>query len=1025
MRNVLPKLLVAFVLLLNTVVFGQTTKVTGKVTDPASKEPLIGVTVANKTNGKRVLTDQNGAFSIEAKTGDLLQLTYVGYLRKEIKVDGTASISVELLLDESKLSDVVVTAFGIKRDKRGLGYSAQDIKGAEISETQRENFINSIQGRVAGATVTSTSGAPGASAQIVLRGFNSLSGSNSPLFIVDGLPVNNNSFQQGLLASDLPNRNDDYSNRGIDINPDDIESITVLKGPEATALYGIDAGSGAIVITTKKGRKGKLKLSYDNSFRIERNYRFPDVQTKYSTGVNGVYDSTTRSRFGPAWPDSVTLYDNINNFFNTGFSQKHNVNLEWGNNRTTYRANATWQDQFGVIPTTRFTRLAPRFTIDHKFTEKIRATGTAAYTHTDNRKAFRGAGGFMTNLLLWPNDDDVSIWRDANGNRRKYIDDPAFLEVDNPFWDVNRNKNKDRNDRYIFNGSITYDPLKWLSITARGGLDMFHLFGEYMYSPQSNSYRTVGGFAEFYRQDYRSLNGNLLATAKHQFGKLKTTVRVGTALDDYQTKSWSERAEGIGDVFDFFLSTNPTKRQNSRVRGRDTLTERRLIGVFGEIGLNYNDVWYINATGRQDQTSTLPEASRKFFYPSISTSFVFSEVLAPKSKWFNVGRIRASYAETAKDISPYSNQSVYTAQLTSGAGFGYGFTNNSPGIVPERQKTFEVGTELKFFNNRFGIDATYYHTDNIGQIVQLVRLSYGTGFILSTLNIADTKNEGVELVVNVTPIKTKNLTWRVDINAARNWNKVTYLPANVTEYYNSDSWIGNYRNGIVLNNPTTTLTGAVYLRNNNGDVLIDPVTGLGVLDPIYRIIGDRLPKVTFGVKNSITYKNWALNFLLDFRIGGDILNANEVYWTSVGLSKRTLDREVPRVIEGVLNDGLQNTPNPTKNTIQILPYQYQDYYTARSLGVDFMEKGVNWMWMRDITLRYSVKPSMLKKSKTLEKLSFFVTCTDPIVITNYSGLNPNANGNTPGTRGVGSFGIDFGTLPNPLGFNFGIITSFK
>ncbi|HMP92411.1 MAG TPA: TonB-dependent receptor plug domain-containing protein, partial [Phnomibacter sp.] len=576
------RLLLLGLLMVSLNAIGQERNVTGKVTNAENSEPLVGVTVTNTKTNKRTQTDAQGNFSLQASTGDALQFSFVGFTRRTVTVGSSGTYNIAMVATDSDLGEVVVTAFGIKRQKKSLGYATQEIKGDEVAETQRENFINSLQGRVAGATVNSTSGAPGASAQIVLRGFNSLSGSNSPLFILDGLPVNNNSFNQGLLASDLPNRSNDYSNRGIDINPDDIESITILKGPEATALYGIDAGSGAIVITTKKGKAGKLKISYDNSFRAEFLYRFPDIQTVYSTGVNGAYDSTTRNRFGPKWPEGTQLYDNVRNFFDVGFSQKHNINFQGGSKKFTYRANATFQDQQGAIPNTRFTRFAPRLTLDNQIGNKLKVTNTIGYTHTFNRKAFRGAGGFLNNLMLWPNDDNVKDWETTDGGRRKVVDDPNFAEADNPYWDVYRNQNIDRNDRYIYNLSVSYDPLKWLNITGRGGVDWFHLYGEYMYHPQSNPFRTVGGLHEYYKQDFRSFNGNLIATAKHKIGKFGSTIRVGTAIDDFKTKSWSERSEQIGTFFDFFANTDPARRQNSRQRGRDTLTQRRLQGVFGE-----------------------------------------------------------------------------------------------------------------------------------------------------------------------------------------------------------------------------------------------------------------------------------------------------------------------------------------------------------------------------------------------------------------------------------------------------------
>jgi TonB dependent receptor len=454
------------------------------------------------------------------------------------------------------------------------------------------------------------------------------------------------------------------------------------------------------------------------------------------------------------------------------------------------------------------------------------------------------------------------------------------------------------------------------------------------------------------------------------------------------------------------------------------LVQKRLQGVFGEFTLNYDDWLYLTATGRNDWTSTLPKQSRSFFYSSLSGSFVFTELL-PKNKVLSFGKLRGSYAETAKDIPPYQTQSVYTAQLTSGGGFAYGFTNNNPGIVPERQKTYEFGTELRFFSNRFGIDATYYNTLNKGQIVRLVRLSYGSGFILSTLNVADTRNEGLEIVFNANWIRQKNFRWTTNFNFAKTRNKVLYLPANIPEYYNSDTWLDNFRGGLIPGGTTTTLTGTSYLTNNKGQVLIDPGSGLPVVNGTYTKIAERNPDFNLGIQNMFTYKTWNLSFLLDVKVGGDIMNGTENYLTRVGLSKHTENREEPILINGVLRNGLENTANPTPNTIQIVPHYLSDYYRFNIPASVFVEKDVNWVRLRDITLQYNVPAAKLTKNKVFQNLAFFVTGTDLFIITNYSGVDPAVNGNSTATAGVGSLGVDYLNVGTPRGVNFGVRTTFK
>ena len=999
----------------------------GKITDEDGA-PLANVSVSVKGTSKGAITDISGNFTVKANKGQVLEISLIGYTKQTFTVGDVTAVSFKMKKDNRVLSEVTVTALGIKKEKRGQGFSSQEVKGEEISQTQRENFFNALQGRAAGVTVTSSSGAPGASSQIVLRGFNSLSGNNSPLIIVDGLPVNNGSFNQGRLSTDQPNRNNDYTNRAADINPDDIESVNILKGPEATALYGIEAGSGAIIITTKKGKSGKLKVSYDNSFRLEKAYRFPDVQRVYDNGNNGAI-ANTRNFFGPKYTPGTQLYDNVKDFFETGFNQKHTLTLEGGVQKTTWRGSITARDQKGVIPNSRYKMYSGRVTMVNKPAKNIDLTTSIAYTYTRNDKAFKGAGGFLQNLLLWPMDDDAKNYLKTDGTRRKVVDDPNFAELDNPYFDVNKNRSYDVNHRLFFNMTASYDATSWLNFTVRGGADVYSMFANYFYHPESQLNRTYGstaGRVENGTEKYRGYSGIFLTTMKKNIGKFKSTLRVGAANDDYTWMNFSTRGDSLyNKELNDINNTNPKFFATSRETGRDTLTIRRVQGIFGEYNLNFNDIVYLNFTGRNDWTSTLPASSRSFFYPSASIAFVFSDLIAKGSNVLSFGKIRGSYAETAKDVLPYSTQSAYTTQLTSGGGYAYGFTNNNPFIKPERQKTFEVGAELQFFNRRLGFDASYYRTLNLDQIVRLVRLSYATGFVLNTSNIADTKNTGYEVSMNAIPVKTPSFQWRMLVNFTKMQNRVTKLPGNIPEFYNSDTWIGNFRAGITRDGNITQMTGQDYSRNAAGQILIDPTNGFPLVNPDYKKIGDRNPDYTLGITNVFSYKNLSFSFLWDVKVGGDILNANEIWMTNVGLSKRTLDREKPIVYDGVLNDGLQETANPTKNTIPIVPYYNNDIYVSRALAVDYVEHDVYWWRLRDATLNYTFPEKMLRRSKLFSNARVFVTGTDLILITNYTGLDPAVNANSNATLGAGSFGIDYGSLATPRGINFGVNVTFK
>ena len=1009
---------------------------TGVVLSGEDNKPLSDVTVTIKGTKTATITNQSGYYSIKAVSGQTLVFSYIDYTKKEVVVGESSTINVTIFQTQKQLGEVIVTtAFGIKKSNRTLGHAEQTISGEAIAETQRENWLNALTGKVAGATINATSGAPGASSQVVLRGFNSIGGDNSALIILDGVPLNNSVMNQGRLASDGTNRSNDFTNRAADINPDDIESITVLKGPEGAALYGVEAGNGAIVITTKKAKAQKLKVSYDNNFRWEQITRFHDVQKVYDNGANGLFTNTTRSFFGPKYADGTKFYNNVKNFFNVGRTAKHNLTLEGGSGNTGYRGNFSYFDQEGVIPNTGNQRINARFTVNTKLSNKFDVSATAGYYNQYNRKAFRGVGGYYLGLLTWPLDDDARKWQNIAGNRRiisksSGVDNPA--EANNPYFEVTRNKNFDITNRFTFNTNLTHYAKDWLQFDLRLAADAYKQNGAYLYDRESFNVYTVGGRIEEYNMDYKAFNSNFLVTAKKTFGNFNVKLLLGQSFDDRTTNTWSVLADSVYDAARNLDpknvrvegNTSTLKRLNSRTQGRDTLTLQRNIGIFADLNIAYKNFLYLNATGRNDWLAEFPKDKRSYFYPSVNTSFVFSELL-PKNNILTLGRLRASYAKTGKRAAPYSNQSVYTNSVSSTNGYGnaYGFGANNPNLFPEQQSTVEFGTELKFLKNRVTLDVAVYQIDIKNSIAANARPSYATGFILYTSNIADLTNKGLEATLAINWVKNKKIGWSTNVNFNKMQNKVTRLP--LPEFYNSDSWLAGYRASLYRGLPTTTIGGNNYLRNKNGAILIDPLNGYPLADINYLNIGDRNPDFTMGFVNNFNYKNIKLSFTLDLKKGGDVLNGTEQQLVTRGLSKRTLDREVSRIIPGVLNDGLQNSATPTQNTIAINPFYQNDYYTDRTYAVDFVEHDVNWLRLRDVTLSYSFGKKVLDRLRIFSSASVFVTGTDLFIITNYSGVDPASNGNTPATGGVGGFAIDLGTTATPIGVNTGIRVSFK
>jgi TonB-linked SusC/RagA family outer membrane protein len=960
MRKVLRLLPILAIFLCGNV-FAQTKSITGTVVSSKDNEGVSNVSVTNKNTKKVDLTDTRGNFKIAASSGDVLEFSSSGYFKKNVTVGSDNDIKVTLEVNTRKESEVVVTAFNQKKDARSLGTGVQTLNGEkEIAETQRDNWMNALTGKVAGLTVNQTSGAPGASSQIVLRGYNSIGGDNSALLVIDGMIINNSVFNQGKLASDLPNRNNDYQNRGADINPEDIETITILKGPEAAALYGTEAGSGAIIITTKKGKMQKMKVTYSNNFGFQQINRFHEVQKVYDNGVNGATANTTRAFFGPKYAPGTKFYNNPLNFFNIGKRVTHNLSLDGGKGLSTYRVNGTYYNQEGVIPNTGLQRINVSATIATKINKKIETTSNVSYYNSYNRKAFRGTEGYYQGLLLWPLDDDARRWQNIAGNRRIIsksggVDNPA--EVNNAFFETNRNKNFDLLNRVTYTTNLVWNAKNWLTFDARIGADGFSQYGINLLDRESFSVYTVGGRLEQHLGRYLGLSSNLLAIARKQIGNFKITTKLGNAMDDRTSTWWSVRGDSVLDaartanvrglnVADY---TSQTRRINSRTQGRDTLQLQRSIGLFYDINIGYKNFLYLNASGRNDWLAEFPPQNRSYFYPAFNGSFIFSELL-PDNNLLTFGKLRGSFAKIGKRVAPYSNQSVYTNAVssTNGYGNGFGFGVNNPNLFPETQRTVEIGTELKFWKDRISIDLTAYKINIDNSVAANARPSYATGGILLTSNIADLENKGFEGIFSANWVKNKNFDWNTRVTYSQTRNIVTDLA--LPEFYNSDTWLGNYRASLFRGFPTTTIGGQNYLRNTNGVILISPTTGYPIADGRYSSIGDRNPDFVMGLTNRVRYKNFSLSFTLDLKKGGDVINGTELNLYIQGLSKLTLDREKIRIIPGVLQDGLENTANPTKNTIAINPMFQTDYFQNTAYAVDFVEHDVDWLRLRDITL---------------------------------------------------------------------------
>jgi len=1013
-------------LLIAAPAFAQQKTVTGKVTSEQGI-PLSGVTVAVKGTSVTASSDRDGNYSIRAEVGQVLQFRLIGTALVERTVGAEDVINVQLRRVALNLDAVVVTALGQTAVQRTLGTSQQTLRGDEVAETQRENFINSLQGRIAGVDVTSTSGVPGASTSITIRGVSSISGSNQPLLIVDGLPLDNRTTNTESLASDvssntaLSNRGVDFTNRAADLNPEDIETMTVLKGPEASALYGIDAANGAIVITTKRGQTGASSVEYSNSFTMARTGARPGIQRVYGpTSLTGGLLGSF-SYFGDPYPAGTTFYDNIDGFFRTALTAHNNLVFSGitSDSRISYRINAGAVQQNGVVPNSNYDRYNLTGSSRAQVKDWLTADLSMTYAYATNDQPWKGTNGPLLGLLTWPQTDNAKDYLTPAGTRRRLTLLTEGAEIDNPYFNVAKNQQSSRNNRFVTNLGLTAAPFSWGSLKTNLGVDGYTNEGQIVRHPQSAIGVASLGILDIWTDVTRNLSAQTILNLNPQAVTPAFSINglVGHAVIDQ--KSSTDAADGT-----FFLDPNFVSINNTATRLPLTkVKQRRVVSVFGSATLDYQQFLYVTVTGRNDWSSTLPPGHNSFFYPSVSTSFILSDAV-PAVGRFMTAKLRAAYAEAGKDAQPYAFRSTLQNKTTSYGGYGYDFWGPNLDLRPEFARSVEGGVELGFLNDRLGLDVTAYRKVTTDQIVQNIRGSYATGFVLFNLNGAKTRSRGVEATLWGTPIQKSGFSWDFSANFAASGSIVLSLPRDLPESYVSDTWLyGNVRAGTRPGLSTMALTGRYYLRNNRGQLLIDPSTGLPIQSSDFIDAGyDRQPDFTLGLGNTFRYKRWTLNFLFDIRKGGDVFDATGHYLTVRGLSMRTLDREQPRVIPGVLRDGKQNSDNPTVNTIVVVPAVEPAYYTLMSEEL-FIERDINWLRLRDVQVSYALPPAALRFLHAREA-SLYLRGTDLFLITNYTGLDPIVNGNTAAVGGSGGVGIDYGNFPVPRGFNFGVKVGF-
>lgn len=703
------------------VVEQQKNTVKGTVTDQAG-EPLIGASVVIKGTTKGAVTDTEGHFAIDVPNGATLEISCIGFEKRSIKVGAQKNITVSMSEDARSLNDVVVTAMGIKKERKALGYAVTDMKADELMKNKNTNVINSLAGKVPGLNITQSSGAAGAGATIVMRGANSTAEgrSNQPLFVVDGIIYDNSTSVVGNSGTDGMTRNaTTFSNRVMDINPEDIADISVLKGAAAAALYGSRAADGAIIITTKKGAEGSVKIDYTGKVSASFATKLPETQKQFGRGAysdNGVFNDQTYSSWGKAYDGSETLYDNIGNFFRTGAVLDNNISISGGSKNQSFFLSLSNYDQQGIVRKTGYDKTTVRFNGEQKY-GKLTVSANMTYSISKTDKTLTSGGlwgsggtGTMTALYGWPLQEDMSHYLNDDGTKYRLFDGVWELADDkeNPYWIINKDKMYDKTHRFTGALSGNFKITDWWDVTARFGYDNYTT-DAYTYIAPGSVVKELYQNGRLSKSDYRYeyWSSNVMTNLHKTFGDFDLGLMLGTT---------AESTERLNQTHWGYNFTTPGTISFTNIAAGDQFfndgtTKKRLVGVYGEARASYKNLAYLTFTGRNDWSSTLPLNNRSYFYSSASGALVFTELL-PKNDILSFGKVRASWAQVGKDADAYATLTYLEKPINYGGYTGVGnvYTKGNSILKPEIQTAWEIGTELRFLKGRLGVDWTYYHS---------------------------------------------------------------------------------------------------------------------------------------------------------------------------------------------------------------------------------------------------------------------------------------------------------------------------
>tara|TARA_R110002073_G_scaffold279026_1_gene442891 strand:+ start:130881 stop:134030 length:3150 start_codon:yes stop_codon:yes gene_type:complete len=1027
----------------------QSITVSGKVSDISGIGiPSVNIQVKGTNNGTS--TDFDGNYQITATQGDVLIFSFIGYKTKELAVtDSTLNVSLEE--DAAALDEVVITAFGVEKKQKSLGYSVTQVNADDLNLSGQMNGINALQGQVAGLQINQNSGGAGAGADISIRGITSIAPgrNNQPLIVLDGIVLNNDTFSGNILPSAGSNSPGSYDQFGFtsragDINPNDIQSVSVLKGGAATALYGVEAANGVILITSKKGKQGEAQIKLSTSTTFRNVVKSPEYQKIYREGFSGaprqLYTPETETGFtrlggtvfynwGPELAaDSYTLGDgtvvDLSNdkfydpmdLLNTGVNTDINLSIAGATEKMDYYLSLGNQNETSIIPNSNYEKINARLSGGYQITDNLKLNSSVSYSNSGGKRANGGDKSVMSSLAYFVWSFPVNDYQNADGSERDFSNGI----IDNPRYYAERSALNDKVNRWTGNVNLNWSPKEWINLNYKAQIDNYSDQRNRFVTADLDSGTQVNGFIVNENINFTGLESNLIATFTRDFSeKFTSTLMLGNQILDKERIY--NRMYGQNFNLPFFNHiSNTTDRDNS-----NSINHQRTVGVFGELKLEYDDKLFLSITGRNDWLSTLPKENRSFFYPSLSASYVFSQDFASESNVLSFGKIRASYAEVGNGPG-YGEvgQFIYPAGGFPFGGVGGYATSSLAGdlnMVPELSKSIEFGADLRFFKNRFRIDYAYY-TSNVNDQIFRTSVPYSTSLSTIVTNAGDYKTWGHELLISAKVIKTENTSLELIYNFSTNKGKVVDLPDDIDNInYYGDGGPEIFARvkegdemGTMYGYNLTYVDGELFL-DSNGYPTLDRDEG-------YVVVGNALPDFISSLGMNLKWKDLGFNFLFEWKKGGDKYSWARRQMLRGGTSIATVNRirTGDYVFDGVMED--PSSPGSyIPNTQQVnLDEGYYRSWSRYTGAAENILQDASWIKLRNIGISYDLTGKVLKKLK-INTFLLNASANNILLWTPYDGYDPEGS---TFSAGSGIYGFSGQGIPLSQNYSIGIQLGF-